>query len=252
MKFVTPEYTIMSSNFTRENVLSTIETAARVCYQSEGKICEGSDVKLLKKLLELGHEAMIEHGPDLQVRLKTCRGVTHEIVRNRLFSFAQESTRYVKYSMPDEVTGLPEPMQFMLPPWIKGDDRDLMLRNEWNFIGEDDEDFTKLTEEDEVFMRLSPTSGEFTYSLATSEMHYANLINAGWQPQQAREVLPNALKTEIIIKGNIRQWRHFFSIRCDKPAHPQMREWTIPLFNELRADIPELWDDIAEKIDLTF
>lgn len=242
MKFITPSYRILSENFTRDNVLKTIAKAARTCYQSEPK-GEDGDVKLMLKLINLGHEAMIEHGPDLQVSLITCRGVTHEIVRNRLFSFAQESTRYVKYGKPD-ANGIPEPMLFMLPPWIDDlHEREVLLNNEWTFGNIPDNINEKYD--------LRRSTVVFIHSMANAERDYAELIQLGWQPQQARETLPNALKTEIVIKGNPRQWRHFFELRCNKPAHPQMREWTIQLFNQLRTDIPELWDDVAQKIDLT-
>ena len=232
-KFIEPSYKILSEDFTRANVLKTIERAARTCYQSEGAICEGSDVKLLKKLLSMGHEAMIEHAPALSVSVTTCRGVTHEIVRNRLFSFAQESTRYVRYGKDGD------PMLFILPPWIQGAEREALLSKVWT--NKDAESHNP---------ELSKTAALFMESCVDAETYYRLLLGEGWQPQQAREVLPNALKTEIVITGNVRQWRHFFELRCDKPAHPSMRAIMIPLFNQLRSEIPELWDDVAEKINL--
>lgn len=558
MKFITPSYKILSEDFTRENVLKKIEKAARVCYQSEGGIYEGSDAKIVNKLIRLGHEAMIEHAPSLSVSVTTCRGVSHEIVRNRLFSFAQECisgdtvvwhgykesrtiqqlydmqetkssnnrfkliklksvddnghifknkpikifkkgighvfeiktvqdykikatlahefltpngdyirlenlcvgdvvmvngkdsawqigddalihlyndegytpkqiaevyecSREVVYSrlkalgvyennpakfnkghtaesiektkesirqgflngrsvwnkglneddhpgvkkqaitlrkhhweqngsgesnsnwvsgidsyrrykqnelycelcgiddgdlevhhkdhnrhnnemdnliklcqnchkrvhngwhvgkrsMPDIITSIEyigeedvydmemqapfhnyvangfivhnstryvrygkggDPMLFILPPWIEGEDRHTLLNSEWPFTSP----------------IRTPCNGrnenDFLAACVNAEQTYGDMLSRGWTPQQAREILPNALKTEIVITGNVRQWRHFFFLRCDKPAHPQMREWTIPLFNELRADIPEVWDDIVAKIDLT-
>lgn len=233
MKFIEPSYRIISEDFTRENVLKRIEKAARICYQSEGSIREGSDVKLLNKLIKLGHEAMIEHAPSLSVSVTTCRGVTHEIVRNRLFSFAQESTRYVRYGKDGD------PMQFILPPWIQGEDRHTLLSSDWPFTS------PVRTPCNEY------NNNDFLEMCVLAEKKYSNMLKRGWKPQQAREILPNALKAEILITGNVRQWRHFFFLRCDKPAHPQMREWAIPLFNQLRSEIPELWDDIAAKIDLT-
>lgn len=238
MKFIEPSYNILSEDFTRNKVIETIARAARTCYQSEPKT-EDSNVKLVKSLVKRGHEAMLEHGPLLSVSFTTCRGVSHEIVRNRLFSFAQESTRYVKYGKEDE-NGNKEHMLFILPPWIRGREREILLSHELPF---DDKDMNLLFD-------LSASSYYFAYSCTESERNYANLLKEGWKAQQAREVLPNALKTEIVVTGNIRQWRHFFYLRCDKPAHPQMRELMIPLFNELREDIPEVWNDIADKIDL--
>lgn len=111
MKFIEPSFEIISDDFTRENVLTRIELSARTCYKSEDKICEGSAVRMLNNLIKRDHTAMIEHAPNLSVRFICDRGVTHEIVRHRLFSFAQESTRYVNYKN--------KGMQFILPEWIR-------------------------------------------------------------------------------------------------------------------------------------
>lgn len=238
MKFIEPCFEIISEDFTREVVLDRIERAARTCYKSEDKITEGSAERLVKALIKNGHEAMIEHAPNLSVRVITCRGVTHEIVRHRLFSFAQESTRYVKYGKDDE------DMEFLLPPWIPDSYRDVMLSHE------------KLKSFSCALSDVVGTSTEmdilsaFISSLKCAEVSYTNLITLGWKPQQAREVLPNAVKSEIVITGNVREWRNFFKLRLDPAAHPQMREWAIPLFKKLNTDIPEIWGDIADKFNI--
>jgi len=159
-----------------------------------------------------------------------CGNCSHEIVRHREFSFAQESTRYVKYGK--------DPMEFLLPPWIQGDSREWLLH--WDCMGINAFHDAPLPDDVKIFGK----------SCAEAESTYANLINNGWQPQQAREVLPNALKTEIVVCGNLAEWKHCFSLRCDKSAHPQIRELMIPLFNEIRAENPELWEDAAENINL--
>jgi thymidylate synthase (FAD) len=89
------------------------------------------------------------------------------------------------------------------------------------------------------------TIEDFIDFLTQAESSYLAALVAGWQPQQARNLLPNALKTEINIKMNLREWRHFFGLRCAKAAHPQMRELTIPLLEELKSKIPIIFDDIT-------
>jgi thymidylate synthase (FAD) len=174
----------------------------------------------------------------MTVRVVTNRGVTHEIVRNRPFSFAQESTRYVKYGKNGD------PMQFILPTWVQGDEREALL----NFDGEYFEEYLHELHNSNV---ISAPVFTMASAFTESETYYGELLNHGWQPQQAREVLPNGVKTEIVICGNLEQWRHFFFLRCDKFAHLEMRAWTIPLYNELREQSPQLWGDIADRIDLS-
>ncbi len=230
MKFIEPSFEIISDDFTRENVLSRIESAARTCYKSEDKICDGSDVRMLNNLINRGHEAMIEHAPNLSVRFICDRGVTHELVRHRLFSFAQESTRYVNYSN--------EGMQFIIPEWVKGKDRKYMLNCTFDYFVDLDE------------LLKYECNRALTISCINSEEMYINLIGNGWKPQQARAVLPNCIKTEIVVTGNVREWRNAFKLRTDKAAHPQMREIMIPLIRKLNEDIPELWNDIVVNNNL--
>ncbi len=230
MKFIEPSFEILSEDFTRENVLKTIERAARTCYKSEEKICEGSAVKMLNNLIKRGHEAMIEHAPNLSVRFVCDRGVTHELVRHRLFSFAQESTRYVNYSN--------KGMQFIIPEWVAGEDRKYMLNGEFNYLVDLDE------------LLKNPNDILITSMCIHAEASYNSLIGNCWKPQQARAVLPNCIKTEIVVTGNVREWRNAFKLRTAKDAHPQMREIMIPLIRKLSEDIPELWNDIIIANDL--
>lgn len=178
-----------------------IERVARTCYKSEGRIKDGSDIDLLKKLIARKHFPMLEFG-DIVVRFVTNRGVTHELVRHRLCSFAQESTRYVRY----------DDIEFIEPVWwneVQGDQRKTFLAH-----------------------------------LSVVESTYINLLDGGWQPQQAREVLPNAIKTEIVVKANLTEWHHILTLRCSRQAHPQMRGLMIPLLEELRDKIPLVFDDV--------
>ncbi|MCM1269950.1 MAG: FAD-dependent thymidylate synthase [Ruminococcus flavefaciens] len=231
MRFIEPSFKILSEDFTRENVLSRIEIAARTCYKSEDKICEGSAAKMLNNLIKRGHEAMIEHAPNLSVRFICDRGITHELVRHRLFSFAQESTRYVNYSN--------KGMQFIIPEWVCGEDRKTMLSNEFTDI----EAFNLLHKTENIELVNLLTAIESTYN------HYVNFTK--WALQQARAVIPNCIKTEIVVTGNVREWRNCFKLRTEQTAHPQMREIMIPLILKLNEDIPELWEDIVTKNSLT-
>lgn len=187
-----------------------LERIGRTCYKSEEKIGAESARKFITKLIESGHEAMLEFF-DITVRFITNRGVTHELVRHRLCSYAQESTRYINYSK--------KPMTFIIPCWLEAD--------------------FKSEEQPSAEMML------FVESCLEAQRNYIRLIKEyNWHPQQAREVLPNSLKTEIVIKANIREWRHIFRLRCSKPAHPQMRALMEPLRQELQGIFPYFFNDI--------
>lgn len=209
MKIIKPYYKILtdiSNGGIKE--LQFIEQAARTCYKSEDKITEdGESAKaLIKQLIKSGHEAMLEHS-SLSVKFVVDRGVSHEIVRHRLFSFAQESTRYCNYS--------------------KG-----KFGSELTFIEPcfwDIKDYNMIT---------------WLAVCSCVETAYFNLLKEGAAPQEARTVLPNSTATEIVVTGNYREWRHFFKLRTDKAAHPQMREVAIPLLRKLRKKIPIIFDDI--------
>ena len=199
MKLIKPSFEILNIS----GDLTTIEQAARTCYKSESKITEGSAEKLVANLLTRGHEAMLEF-VDISVKIITDRGVSHEIVRHRVASYAQESTRFINYK---------EGVTFIEP---------LSIEN-------------------------SPTRVQFGFrqALYDIEQKYIFLIENGLKPQDARAVLPNALKTEIVMKANLREWRHFFQLRCDKAAHLEMRRITVPMLEEFRKRIPIIFDDLS-------
>ena len=188
-------------------VLKKIERVARTCYKSEDYIKEGSAERLVKSLINRGHEAMLEHY-SFSIKFVCDRGVSHEIVRHRVASFAQESTRYCNYSKDK-------------------------FGNELTFI--------KPCFWDEY----SPCM-EILWQQAAkqSEVKYFELLEMGATPEQARSVLPNSIKTEIVMTANLREWRHFLKLRTSQAAHPQMRELTIPLLKELKEKIPVIFDDI--------
>ena len=224
MKFVKPGYTIMTE-INGEEMLKHVEKVGRICYKSEDKITEGSHQKFVKMLIDRGHHAMIEHAPSISVLFKIDRGVSHEAVRHRLFSFAQESTRYVNY--------LNKGIEFIIPCWFREDTKQALLTHGTPCGGS-----TGIDEE----------AIEWHNAMFNAEQSYNKLIETfGWKPQQARSVLPNSLKTEIVITGNIRQWRHFFSLRIQKDAHEQIQEVSRPLLAELKTLVPVMFDDITLK-----
>ncbi len=201
-----------------------IEIVARTCYKSEHKITDGSSEKLVKRLIDSGHHAMIEHAPVISMRFICDRGVSHELVRHRLFSFAQESTRYCNYSKND--VGL----TFILPSWF-----DTSIIGEYRPVGD-------------CRWKDESSSPEIIWfnACADAERYYLYLLKEGWSPQQARSILPNSLKTEIVITGNLREWRHFFGLRLAKDAHPQMKEVAWQAFDMLYEQIPLVLDDIRK------
>lgn len=204
MKIIDPYVTLMSKIDPVE-YLKKIELCGRVCYKSEDKITDDSAEEFVKRLIKNGHEAMIEHGDSITVKFVCDRGVSHEIVRHRLFSFAQESTRYCNYSKDDEIT-------VINPGFWK---KDSACYDAWlNAVSEAEYAYLKLTQE------------------------------YGATPQEARSVLPNSLKTEIIVTGNPREWRHFFKLRLDKAAHPNMKMVAWMAFSILNSKLPALFSDI--------
>ena len=190
-----------------EESIKQIEKIGRTCYKSEGKITPGSADRFVKMILKNGHESVIEHCV-ATVKFITNRGVTHELVRHRLASFSQESTRYVKLG------GKRKDIQFIKPVWFD---------NKYSL----------------------PSMIQFRSSCYESEATYNQLIEYGWTPEQAREVLPNALKTEIVVTANLREWRHIFKLRTSKKAHPQIRALMQSCCDGFKTTVPIIFDDIT-------
>ncbi len=220
MRLIKPSYEIL---FISPKPLELIELAGRTCYKSEAKITEGSAAKFVKMIIKRGHLSVIEH-PYMTVRFICDRGITHEIVRHRLASYSQESTRYCNYS--GGVT-------FIIPHWIKIDPTDMIIEK-GQIIGHRRD--------------YDPTSCWLDCML-NAERCYTDLITAaGWSPQQARSVLPNSLKTEIVMTANFREWMQVvFKLRTSNQAHSQMRELMIPLLKQVKETVPVIFDDIEIK-----
>ena len=169
-------------------------------------------------LIDRGHEAMIEHY-NITFKFICDRGVTHEIVRHRIASYAQESSRYCNYSKD----------KFNNSITI------INISTGFKYDFDNPNDLEKYYEWQEA--------------MKDAERHYMKLLKLGATPQEARSVLPNSLKTEIIVTMNLREWRHFFKLRTAKEAHPQMREVAIMALNILKEKIPIIFDDIIPYVE---
>ena len=209
MKIIESSFSI-EEEIDPEKIMSVIEKAGRTCYKSESGISDGSAEKFIKNILKRGHESVIEH-EKITVRIICDRGVSHEIVRHRIASFSQESTRYCNYSK-DRFGG---ELTFIKPCfWNEKNPEDMEKYNIWK------------------------------ESMAYIEKQYNSLIKMGAKPEEARSVLPNSLKTEIVVTMNLRQWRHFFRLRTDLAAHPQIREIADAMLLEFKKILPAIFSDI--------
>lgn len=205
MKIIKPSFEILTP-VDGEVILRHIETAARTCYKSESSNDIESTKKFIKNLIQRGNESTIEH-ISISVRVICDRGISHEIVRHRLASYSQESTRYCNYSK-DKFDG----ELIFIKPCFWGENS--YLYNIWRANCKD------------------------------AEWAYLMLLENGATPEQARTVLPNSLKTELIMTMNLREWRHFFKLRAAKPAHPQIKEIAIPMLKAFKEKLPIVFDDI--------
>lgn len=202
------------------DLLKKIEWYGRISHRSEGTQTEDSWKRFIQAVvIEHGDWSIVEH-VSVTVDFLVDRGITHELVRHRLFLSTQESTRFVNYEKKKM------PASFIEPQW-----RELM-----NHYSGDPE--LSLNQK----IGVAQNCWENTISLL--EERYKTLLSLGLTPQVARSVLPNALASRIIVTANLRNWRHFLIMRTTKETHPQMRQVTIPLLQEFKAVIPILFDDI--------
>lgn len=220
MRIVSPSFEIITTIDSTE-ILKTIEEVGRTCYKSEDKIEKDSCFGFVKRIINSGHEAVIEHY-NVTVRLTNDRGVSHEEVRHRIASYAQESTRYCNYNKDkfcNEITYIDIKGGMELDPKI-----------------------SKLTAE-----KFNAIYEEWLLACRDAERHYNRMIELGATPQIARSVLNNSTKTEICVTMNLREWRHFFRLRTSPAAHPQMREIAIQLLKAFKMMIPVVFDDIYQE-----
>ncbi|MCI9081130.1 MAG: FAD-dependent thymidylate synthase [Lachnospiraceae bacterium] len=194
-------------------ILKKIEKIGRVCYKSEDRIDSDSAEKFIAAIIKRGHESVIEH-ESVTVKVICDRGVTHEIVRHRVASYSQESTRYCNYSkdkFQNQISVI-----------------DISTGFAYDMNNPVDCKKYKIWQE----------------SMECAEKYYFQMIEAGASPQEARAVLPNSLKTEIVMTMNLREWRHFFKLRIDNGAHPQMREVSKLILEVMKQKLPVFFQDI--------
>jgi thymidylate synthase (FAD) len=187
-------------------LLRRVEAAGRVCYKSEGRTAEGSAERFVRMIVRSGHESVLEH-EKISAKIICDRGVSHEIVRHRIASYSQESTRYCNYA--GEKFG--GELTFIKPCY-------------W-------------PEESAAF-------GLWQAQMAAAEQCYLALLAQGAAPEQARAVLPGSLKTELVMTMNLREWRHFLRLRTSAAAHPQMRELAVPMLRKLQGMLPAVFDQL--------
>ena len=211
MRIIAPSHEILS-DIDGAKMLRNIELCGRVCYKSEDRITDGSAEKMVAALIRSGHEAMLEHY-SFTVKFICDRGVSHELVRHRIASFAQESSRYCCYAKDK----FGKELTFINPCFWEPD---------------------------------SDNYARWFHEMDEAEKTYLAMIENGATPEQARDILPTSIKTEIVMTANLREWRHFFKLRAEgvtgKP-HPQMLEITIPLLKELKQKVPVVFDDIMSE-----
>ena len=193
-------------DFDAAAVMKKLERAGRVCYKSEGNIKADSAEKFIRGIIKRGHESVIEHA-SVSFKIICDRGVTHELVRHRLASYSQESSRFCDYSagkFGGELT-------FIKPCFWSDDDENFLLWKE---------------------------------TMARLEKNYLAMRANGAKPEEARSILPNSLKTEIFVTMNLRELRHFLKLRTAAAAHPQMREVALKIYKILAEKLPAVFDDI--------
>lgn len=212
MKIIDPSHEFLTpiAGEPGRDMLRLIELAARNCYKSEDAItCDSHGPFVTKIATVFKHESVIEHA-SVSLRLICDRGVSHEIVRHRLAAYSQESTRYCNYGK-DKFGGL----TFIRPPWVP-----------------------------DTPVEFDGASWDWFNACEQAERYYLSLLKRGWSPQQARDVLPNSLKTEIVMTANLRVWQHVFRMRCSSKAHPQMQQLMKPILADFKQHLPELFSGI--------
>lgn len=223
MKIIEP-YIELEDKIDGQTILKKIERTGRVCYKSENRITKDNAERFVKSILDRGHESVLEH-VSISVRVICDRGVTHEIVRHRVSSYSQESIRYCNYSndkFDNELT-------FIKPCWFKYSTSDIMQ------------------EEDFYDSEMNESDKDWLHHMKRCENIYFDMLKHGATPEQARSILPNSLKTEIVMTMNLREWRHFLKLRCSNKAHPQTREIANMILEAFKKEIPIVFNDIEEE-----
>lgn len=214
MKIVEPTFEMITPTTRAEGIelLRVIERFARISHHSEEGQSEGSWERFISAVvLQHGDWSVVEH-VFARVIFRVDRGITHELVRHRLFSFTQESTRFVNGRK-----SYPNGLEFIRPIGLS-------LEN-----------------------TVTPEMERFDYSCADAEERYLWMLDRKIRPQEARSILPNALAATIGVTGNLRNWRHLLLMRTSKETHPDFKRVTIPLLAQFKARVPLLFDDIVAE-----
>lgn len=210
-----------------ESPLELIEIAGRVSHQSRDKITPDSAKKFVQMLIDRKHESVLEHSA-MTVEFNNCsRGMTHELVRHRFLSITEESTRYVDESdfnvvVPPHQEQEKDAIAFTLSS---------IRKKEQEIVREDN----------------NITLNEW---FTLCERVYKNLREQGWPAQDARQVLPTAIKSQIVCTANFREWKHIFEVRTAKTAHWEIRRVLIGLLADVRQRVPVIFDDIVPGFTL--
>ena len=223
-KIVKPKFQILS-RLNERSILRHLERCGRTCYKSEDKITDDSCYKFIKMLLSKGHESVIEHY-NISIKFVCSRALSHQLVRHRLCSFSEQSQRYCNFETKVD-------MGIIQPYWL--DESDIKkIRNK---------SFSSVLQ---IPNKISKKCQYWLESVIDSAVTYGILLRSHSEmtPQQARSLLPNAAKTEIVCTANLRQWRHILKLRTSKGADPEIRELMIPLLRKLQEKLPTLFSDI--------
>ena len=200
-KWIIP-YATIDEDIDAQAIIKKVERACRTCYRSEDKIEEGSAERLIRSCIKRGHHSILEHG-NITFRIVCDRGVSHEIVRHRVAAYSQESTRYCNYSQDrfgNELT-------FVYPSWLPEDKNEQSINTKWLLLQEACDRIEKL---------------------------YFGMLTNGAKPEEARALLPNCLRTELVMTMNIRELRHFIKLRLSRAAHPDIRVIAAQMLDILR------------------
>jgi len=204
MKIIEPIIEIENANYNQ--IMKNLERACRTCYRSEDKITEESYKTLLKNCINRGHESILEH-EKITIRMICDIGVYKDLTRHRHASFSIESTRYCNY----------------------GKDK---FENQIKFIKP-----VNIEEGTEIYE-------EWKKSLEEIEKHYIKMVELGATPDQMRMILPHSTAALVTMTANIREWKHIFSLRCTKHAHPAVEQVMIPLLLHFKKHMPEIFENI--------
>ena len=223
MKLIKPKVEILDE-LHGDTILKILERVARTCYKSEDKITENTDSakRLVKTILTNRHASILEF-VNVTVKFTCSIGCAREITRHRIGSYSQESTRYCNYTQDK----FDNQLTFIIPEWAN------LEEGEYHSM-----EVSEINNDKEYI---------FTRACLAADGAYTALIDGNCKPEQAREVLPLCTKTEINVQYNLREWMHFFELRCSNHAHPEIRNLAKTVLKEFHNKIPLIFDELYER-----